>query len=286
VNQTLSRFAINQITTPRWNMAQAIDGYARHGVPGIAVWRHFMEDYGVANTRRHLKSADLWVASLCTSAWFNVTSAAEMRRVVAVNRGLLDAAAEIGAPTLVMVVGGLPLDDGQCDKNIDAQRQRVREALHELLPHARATGVTLGLEPLHPMYAGDRSVLSTLHLANQWCNELGEGSAIVADVYHCWWDPAFASGLRDAGPKRIATFHLSDWLIPTRNLRDRGMVGDGVIDLPRIRDWLDDIGYDGCFELEIFSELDWWQHDPDETVAIAIERCAPYVAPRSVAPRH
>ncbi|OZI31153.1 xylose isomerase [Bordetella genomosp. 10] len=272
----LSRFAINQITTPKWDMAQAIDGYARHGVHGIAVWRHFMEAYGVAATRRHLRSAGMWVASLCTSEWMNVETEEQMRRAIEINRQLLDAAAEIEAPCLMMVVGGMP----PTQKNIDAQRERVREALHELVPYARSAGVKLGLEPLHPMYAGDRSVLNTLRMANDLCDELGEGAAIVPDVYHCWWDPEFETELRRAGPERIATFHYCDWLVPTRNLRDRGMVGDGVIDIRRIRSWLDSLEYDGCFELEIFSELDWWQRDPDETVAIAIERCAPYVASR------
>ena len=276
----LSRFAINQITTPKWNLPQAIDGYARHGVHGIAVWRSFMEAYGVAATRRHLRAADMWVASLCTSEWLNVASPDEMARAVDTNKRLLDNAAEIGAPCLMMVVGGVPAHD----KNLARQRSRVRDALHELVQHARKVGVRLGLEPLHPMYAGDRSVLNTLAMANDLCDELGEGAAVVPDVYHCWWDPEFEAQLRRAGPKRIVTFHYCDWLVPTRNLRDRGMVGDGVIDIPRIRTWLDDIGYDGCFELEIFSELDWWQRDPDETVRVAIERCAPYVHPREQRP--
>jgi sugar phosphate isomerase/epimerase len=272
----LSRFAINQITTPAWSLPQAIDGYTRHGIHGIAVWRQFLEDYGVAAARKHLRSADMWVASLCTSEWLNVASPEERARAIDVNRRLLDAAAEIGAPCLMMVVGGLP----QQDKDLAGQRERVREALHALLPHARATGVKLGLEPLHPMYAGDRSVLNTIKAANDLCDELGEGAALVPDVYHCWWDPEFEAQLRRAGPKRIATFHYCDWLVPTRNLRDRGMVGDGVIDLARVRSWLDDIGYDGCFELEIFSELDWWQRDPDETVAVAVQRCLPFVHAR------
>ncbi|WP_028603396.1 sugar phosphate isomerase/epimerase family protein [Ottowia thiooxydans] len=272
----LSRFSINQITTPSWNMPQAIDGYARHGVHGIAVWRNFMEEYGVAATRQHLRSADMWVASLCTSEWLNVTSPEEMAGAIDTNRRLLDNAAEIGAPCLMMVVGGVQPND----KDIAGQRARVREALHVLVRHARQVGVKLGLEPLHPMYAGDRSVLNTLKMANDLCDELGEGAAVVPDVYHCWWDPDFEAQLRRAGPDRIATFHYCDWLVPTRNLRDRGMVGDGVVDIPRIRSWLDAIGYDGCFELEIFSELDWWKRDPDETVRIAIERCAPYVQPR------
>jgi sugar phosphate isomerase/epimerase len=274
-DQDLSRFAINQITTPKWTLPQAIEGYARHGVHGIAVWRHFLDDYGVAATARHLKEADMWVASFCTSAWMNETDPLAFRRTIEANRRIIDAAAEIGAPCVVMVVGGLP----KGDKDIAAQRARVRDALVELAPHAAAAGVKLGLEPLHPMYAGDRSVLNLITGCNDLCDELGQASALVPDVYHCWWDPAFEAELRRAGPERIVTFHLCDWLVPTRNLRDRGMVGDGVIDIGRIRGWLDDLRYDGPFELELFSELDWWERDPDETVRIAIERCAPYVGP-------
>ncbi|MGF7135893.1 sugar phosphate isomerase/epimerase [Paraburkholderia sp. EB58] len=269
----LSRFAINQITTPKWSMPEAIDGYARQGVHGIAVWRNFLEDYGVAQTRRELNAHDMWVPSLCTSEWLNISVTRNMSTAIDINRRLLDAAAEIGAGCLMMVVGGIPPDS----KDIQGQRERVRDALLELLPHARQTGVKLGLEPLHPMYAGDRSLLNSLRVANDLCDELGEGAGVVADVYHCWWDPVFEQEIRRAGPARILSFHYCDWLVPTRNLRDRGMVGDGVIDIPRIKGWLDDIGYGGPFELEIFSELDWWTRPPEETVRVAIERCTPYV---------
>jgi sugar phosphate isomerase/epimerase len=129
------------------------------------------------------------------------------------------------------------------------------------------------------MYAGDRSVLNLISVANDLCDELDDAAALVPDVYHCWWDPAFERELRRAGRHRIVTFHYCDWLVPTRNLRDRGMVGDGVVDIARIRGWLDDIGYEGPFELEIFSELDWWTRAPEETLRIAIERCAPFVGP-------
>jgi len=217
----------------------------------------------------------MWVASLCTSAWLNKRGEQDFREAIDANKRILDAAATIAAPCVVMVVGGLP--DG--DKDIAGQRARVRDALFELAPYAASVGVKLGLEPLHPMYAGDRSVLNLISHANDLCDELGEAAALVPDVYHCWWDPAFESELRRAGKNRIITFHYCDWLASTRNLRDRGMVGDGVVDIPRIRGWLDDIGYEGPFELEIFSELDWWERDPNETVQIAIERCAPHVGP-------
>jgi sugar phosphate isomerase/epimerase len=257
-------------------MAQAIEGYRRHGVNGIAVWRHFLDDYGVAATARHLRDAAMWVASLCTSAWVNETDPARYRAVIDDNRRIIDQAAAIGAPCVVMVMGGLP----RGDKDLAGQRRRIHDALAELAPYAVSRGVQLGLEPLHPMYCGDRSALNLIAGANDLIDELGDAAtSLVADVYHCWWDPAFEQELRRAGKKRIVTFHLCDWLVPTRNLRDRGMVGDGIVDLARIRGWLDDIGYDGPFELEIFSELDWWERDPEDTVRIAVERCAPFVGP-------
>lgn len=275
VRRDLSRFAINQITTPNWTMPQAIDGYAGQGVGGIACWRSHVDEYGVERTARHIRDAGLWVASLCTSAWLNVTAEANFQAAIEENRRILDEAAAIGAPCVVMVVGGLPAGS----KDIMGQRARVRDALHTLAPHARSVGVKLGLEPLHPMYAGDRSVLNSIKTANDLCDELGDAAGLVPDVYHCWWDPAFEAELRRAGPARILTFHYCDWLVPTRNMRDRGMVGDGVVDIPRIRGWLDDIGYAGKFELELFSELDWWNRPGEETVRIGIERCAPHVGP-------
>jgi sugar phosphate isomerase/epimerase len=271
----LSRFAVNQITTPAWSMGDAIEGYAREGLGGIAVWRHFLDDYGTARTARHIKEAGLWVASLCTSAWLNAPDEAGLRAAIRDNVRILNQAAEIGAPCVVMVIGGLPAGS----KDLAGQRERVREALHELLPHARRAGVRLGLEPLHPMYAGDRSVLNTVRQVNDLCDELGEGAGLVPDVYHCWWDPDFHAELRRAGSGRVLTFHYCDWLVPTRNMRDRGMVGDGVADIPLIRSWLDGIGYAGPFELEIFSELDWWKRDPLETIRVGIERCLPHVGP-------
>ncbi|CDX33802.1 Xylose isomerase domain protein TIM barrel [Mesorhizobium sp. SOD10] len=272
----LSRFAINQITTPKWSMPQAIEGYRRHGVRGIAVWRNFLDDYGLKLTAKHLRDAGMWVASLCTSAWVNESDPALYRKSIAENRRIIDQAAAIGAPCVVMVMGGLP----KGDKDLGAQRRRIHDALAELAPHAASAGVKLGLEPLHPMYCGDRSAMNLISDVNELIDELGaDATSLVPDVYHCWWDPAFERELRRAGRNRIITFHYCDWLVPTRNLRDRGMVGDGCVDIARVRGWLDDIGYAGPFELEIFSELDWWQRDPEQTVKIAIERCGPFVGP-------
>lgn len=272
----LSRFAINQITTRDWTLAQAVDGYARAGVRGIGAWVQYVDDAGTAAAARLIREAGLFVPCLCTTAWVNLADSTAYRAALAENRRRLDMAAEIGANTLVVVPGGLATGE----RDLAAARRRVAEALAELLPYARSVGVALGLEPLHPMYAADRSCLSTFAHCLDLCEMLGTGAGIVADVYHCWWDPNFIAGLEKAGPDRILTFHLCDWLVPTRDVyQDRGMVGDGVIDIAGYRAVLDRIGYDGPFEIEIFSKLDWWLRDGAETTRIAVERCAPFVSP-------
>lgn len=277
MTRDLSRFAINQITTRDWTLAQAVDGYARAGVGGIGVWTDYVDAVGASQASRMIRDAGLFAPCLCTSAWMNLTDAAAMRAALEENRRRLDMAAELGAATLVVVPGGLATGE----KDLPGARARVADALAELLPYARQTGVALGLEPLHPMYCGDRSCLNTFAQCLDLVETLGAGTGIVADVYHCWWDPEFEAGLRKAGPQRILTFHLCDWLVPTRDVyQDRGMVGDGVIDIARYRAILDDIGYDGPFEIEIFSKLDWWLRDGHETVAISVERCMPFVASR------
>lgn len=278
----LSRFAINQITTRDWTLEQAVDGYARRGVAGIGVWVNYLDAYGVAQGARLIRDAGLFVPCLCTSAWVNIADRAGFDAAIDENRRRIDAAAAIGAACLVVVPGGLATGE----KDLAAARSRVLGALETLLPHARDAGVRLGLEPLHPMYAADRSCLNTFAQCLDLCRRLGEGTGIVADTYHSWWDPAFVPGLREAGPGDILTFHLCDWLVPTRDIyHDRGMIGDGVIDFGAYRTVLDEMGYDGPFEIELFSKLDWWLRDGDETVAVSIERCAPFVGGRPEASR-
>lgn len=277
-----SRFAINQITTPSLTLAQAVETYARQGVGGIGVWTQFLDGTTPAAAARMIRDAGLFVPCLCTSAWVNLSDKAAFQAALDENRRRLDAAHALGARCLVVVPGGLATGE----KDISAARRRVEDALFALLPHAQAAGVALGLEPLHPMYAAERSCLNTFRHCLDLVTALGEGTGIVADVYHCWWDPDFPDGLRRAGPESILTFHLCDWLVPTRDVyQDRGMVGDGVIDIAFYRCLLDEIGYDGPFEIEIFSKLDWWLRDPEETTRISLERCAPFVAPRVAATR-
>lgn len=273
----LSRFAINQITTPNWTLDEAVDGYARQGVGGIGVWMNYLDAAGVARASKIIRDAGLFVPCLCTTAWVNLSDKTAFDAAIVENRRRLDAAADIGARTLVVVPGGLATGE----RNLVSARARVEEALAILVEHAREIGVALGLEPLHPMYAADRSCLSTFTHCLDLCERLGAGTGIVADTYHCWWDPYFPQGLREAGAERILTFHLGDWLVPTRDVyQDRGMIGDGVIDFSIYRTLLDEIGYDGPFEIELFSKLDWWTREGEETVRVSIERCAPLVGAR------
>lgn len=264
------RLSINQATTrPQWTLAEAIDGYARHGVPGISVWRDKLAECGVEAAARRLRDAGLTVTGLCRGGMFTAADEAGRRAALDDNRRAVDEAAAIAARCLVLVVGGL----APGSKDLAGARARVRDGLAALLPHARAAGMPLAIEPLHPMYAADRACVNTMRQANDFCDALGTGIGIAVDVYHVWWDPALEREIRRAGRDRLLAFHVCDWLVPTTDLLlDRGMMGDGVIDIPRIRGWMEAAGYEGFCEVEIFSAGNWWKRDPDEVVRVCVER--------------
>jgi sugar phosphate isomerase/epimerase len=171
----------------------------------------------------------------------------------------------------VLVVGGLPAGS----KDLIGARNQVRDGIAAILPEARAAGVPLAIEPLHPMQVAERACINTLEQALNLCDILGEGLGVAVDVYHVWWDPKLQSQIERAGKQRLLAYHVCDWLSPTRDLfNDRGMMGDGVIDLRRIRSWVQAAGYRGFQEVEIFSELDWWKRDPDQVLEICKQRSA------------
>ena len=263
--------SINQVTTlEQWSLRQAIEGYARHGVPAIGVWRDKLNEIGVAAAARLLREAGLRVSAYCVGGLFTAPGEAAFRARLDEGRRMIDEAAAIGAACAVMISGGLA--DGS--KDLAGARARSLEGLAALLPDARAAGVRLAIEPLHPMLCAARSVLTTLGMANDWCERLGGGEelGIVIDVYNIWWDPDLEAEIARAGP-RIAAFQVCDWLAETTDLRlDRGMPGDGVIDIPAIRTLVEDAGYAGYREIEIFSARDWWRRDPDEVVRTVKER--------------
>ena len=249
----------------QWNLAQIIDGCARHGIRGISPWRDQLGAMGVKAAAQAIRAHGLTVTGLCRGGFF---TAKDWRDD---NRRAIEEAHELGAQCLVLVVGGLLPGS----KDLLKSRKAVRDGIAEILPEASKAGVPLAIEPLHPMQAAERACINTLEQALDLCDELGEGLGVAVDVYHVWWDPKLENQIQRAGKKRLLAYHICDWLVPTRDLlNDRGMMGDGVIDLPRIRSCVAAAGYAGFQEVEIFSELDWWKRDPDEVLRVCKERAA------------
>ena len=256
--------SLNTATVKKqWNLAQMIEGCARHGIRGISPWRDQVAEMGLNKAITSIKNHGLTVTGLCRGGFF---TAKDWRDD---NLRAIDEAHALGAQCLVLVVGGLLPES----KDLAGSRQRVKEGIAAVLPEARKAGVLLAIEPLHPMQAAERACVNTLEQALDLCDELGEGLGVAVDVYHVWWDPKLEQQIRRAGKKRILAYHICDWLVPTRDLlNDRGMMGDGVIDLPLIRSWVEGVGYSGFHEVEIFSELDWWKRDPDEVLRVCKQR--------------
>jgi sugar phosphate isomerase/epimerase len=248
----------------QWTLAQIIDGCARHQITGISPWRDQVGQMGLAQAAKAIRANGLTVTGLCRGGFFTAPDWLDD------NRRAVEEAHELGAQCLVLVVGGL----SSGSKDLRGARRQVRDAIAMLLPEARAAKVPLAIEPLHPMQAAERACINTLEQALDICDELGDGIGVACDVYHVWWDPKLESQIQRAG-KRVLGYHICDWLVPTRDLlNDRGMMGDGVIDLPLIRSWVERAGYTGFQEVEIFSELDWWRRDPDEVLRTCVERSA------------
>ena len=263
--------SINQVTLmQQWSLRQAIEGLARHGLRGISIWRDKLHEMPLEEAVRLVGDHGMTVSGLCFAGLITSPDRAEAAKARDEVRRAIDEAAALGARCLVFVAGGVD----PRDKDIRSARGRALDGLASLVPHARAAGVRLGLEPLHPMICATRSVLSTIKLANEWCDALGaeDTVGIAVDTYAVWWDPELEAGIARAG-KRICAFHISDWLPDTQDLRlDRGMMGDGVIDIPAIRRMVEAAGYTGQREVEIFSARNWWTRDADEVVRVIRER--------------
>lgn len=260
-----NRLSINTATVrQQWNLEQIIDGCARHDIRGISPWRDQVQALGLQQTAQRIRSNELFVSGYCRGGMFPGVDAQARRAADEDNRRAVDEALALNAACLVLVVGGLPGES----KDLAGARSQVRDGLGRLLEYARSVGMPLAIEPLHPMYAADRACVNTLEQANDLCDELGDdGLGIAVDLYHTWWDPKFYAELERAGRKRILAFHLCDWLVPTRDLlNDRGMMGDGVIDIRAARLAVEALGFTGAHEVEIFSAHNWWQRDPDEVL--------------------
>lgn len=247
----LQRLSFNQMTADPWSLEQVVRNCSKSGVPYIGVWRHKLGgDAGAASAM--IRREGLRVSSLCRGGWFSAPTAEERRERVADNRRAIEEAAVLGAPVLVIVSGpahGQTLEDA---------RATVMDGLLEVLPDAERAGVTLGIEPLHPMYAAERSVVVTLKQANDMAEQLSSPAAgVVVDVFHVWWDPEVMHEIERARGK-IVGFHVSDWPVPLPGiLMGRAMMGDGVIELRKLRRAVEATGYNGPIEVEIFNEEIW-----------------------------
>ena len=259
----------------QWNVIQAAEACARLGIPAVDPWRDQVAAVGLGEAVRAIKDNGLRVSGYCRGGMFPAPDAAGRQAAIDDNKRAIDEAAALGADCLVLVVGGLP----KGSRNIGAARQMVADGIAAVLPHARANKMPIAIEPLHPMYAGDRACVNTLAQALDMAEQLGTDVGVAIDTYHVWWDPDLEVQIARAGKaKRIFAYHVCDWLVPTRDLLlDRGMMGDGVIDLPRIGGWIDRAGYRGLTEVEIFSSLDWWTRPGEEVLRTCIER---YIATR------
>jgi sugar phosphate isomerase/epimerase len=254
----------------QWTLREAVEACARHGIRAVDPWRDQVATAGLDESVRVIKANGMRVTGYCRGGMFPAADEAGRRSAIEDNMRAIDEAAALGAECLVLVVGGLP----KGMRDIDAARGMVMDGIAAILPHARACKVPIAIEPLHPMYAADRACVNTLAQALDLCDFLGDGTGVAIDTYHVWWDPTLEAQIARAGAaKRILAYHICDWLVPTRDmLTDRGMMGDGVIDLPRIRQWVQNAGYRGLIEVEIFSAENWWKKPGDEVLGTCIER--------------
>lgn len=260
-------------------LTDILDAVARHGIPAISPWRDQVAAVGLKTVSAQVKALGLQLSGYCRGGMFPAVDAAGLQAARDDNRRAVDEACELGAPCLVLVVGALPgaLAGQAAHKDIARSRQQVTDGIAELLEYAKTAGMPLAIEPLHPMYAADRACINTMEQALDVCDALDPSRSgalgVAVDVYHVWWDPKLQDQIARAGKSRLLAFHVCDWLTPTTDLlNDRGMMGDGVIDIPRIRGWVEAQGFAGFSEVEIFSTGNWWKRDHDEVLTTCIAR--------------
>ncbi len=264
----LQRCSLNSVTVPGLDLRRLLDAAVSHGIGHVAPWRHLIEPHGARTARHMIDELGLRVSSLCRGGSFTGVDAAERQAAVDDNFRAIDDAAAIGAPMLVLVCGGV------VGKDVSGSFGMVRDGIGAVLGHAHASGVSLGIEPLHPMMALDRSVIARVDDALRIIGELGspDGLGVVVDAYHVWWDLTLDEQL-DRAAGRVLGFHVSDWVLPlTGGLTSgRGMMGDGCIDLPGLSAKLGQLGYAGPVEVEVISD-EWASRDADHVLNTVVRR--------------
>jgi sugar phosphate isomerase/epimerase len=262
----------------QWRLDRIIDECARRGIRAISPWRDQVADVGLETVARLLRTTGVGLSGYCRGGFYPAANTAGLTAALEDNRRAVDEARALDAPCLVLVVGSLPgaLQGVPAYTDIARARGEVRDGIAATLEYARTVGMPLAIEPLHPMQAAERACINTLEQALDLCDELDPERSgmlgVAVDVYHVWWDPKLHAQIRRAGAKRLLAYHVCDWLAPTRDLlNDRGMMGDGVIELKTIRREMESAGYAGLCEVEIFSE-DWWSRPGEEVLDTCIQR--------------
>ncbi len=275
----LRHLSINTATLRKQLALPAIvEACVARGIGAICPWRDQVHAAGLAAVAKQVKAAGLAVSGDCRGGFFPAADAAGLRAALEDNRKAVDEAKALGAACLVLVVGSLPgaLAGKPTSKDIGLARAQVLDGIAATLEYAKGVGMPLAVEPLHPMQAAERACINTLGHALDLCDALDPGRTgalgVALDVYHCWWDPKLESQIARAGQKRLLAYHVCDWLVPTRDLlNDRGMMGDGIVELRKIRAWVEAAGYTGAIEVEIFSDH-WWARPADEVLDTCIAR--------------
>lgn len=282
--QDLARLSINEATVKYATVPQVVRLCVDHGIESVGLWRENVAEAGLEAAARLVAESGLRVSSLCRGGFFTALDPAERRAAMASNRAAIDEAAALGAPTLVLVAGGLSAGE----RSLPAARDRARRAIAELVPYARDRAVNLSIEPMHPVFAAGRGVVSTLgqalDIAESFTDRLDDGRpvvSVVVDTYHVFWDPDLPAQVRRAGlGGRIASYQVGDWQEPLAadTLLSRGYMGDGAIDFQEITRQVVDAGYTGDIEVEIFRQ-EIWDDDPGTVVSTVADRFAKLVAP-------
>ncbi len=256
----LSQLCIHTITTKPWSIDTAVNHFSKAGVKGITVWRDALEGRNIKQTRALIKNAGLSIVSLCRGGFFPAKDVAKRKVAIVDNKKAIEEAAQLGAPMIVLVCGADPT------QSLEDSRKQIRDGIAAILPEAKAAGVKLAIEPLHPMYADTRSAINTLAQANDMAVELNSPFVGVAvDVYHLWWDPALEQEIKRCGTNNhLFAFHICDWNVPTTDfLLDRAIMGEGCIPVRKIRSWVEATGFNGFNEVEIFSTK-FWKEDQSQ----------------------
>jgi sugar phosphate isomerase/epimerase len=265
--EDLSRLCIHTITTKPWNIEEAAKHYAASGVKGITVWRDALAGRKIRETADMLRDNGLSIVSLCRGGFFPGAEKEKRKAAIDDNRKAIEEAFELGTDKIVLVCGADPAQP------LKESRKQIFEGISSLLTDAKAAGVKLAIEPLHPMYADTRSAINTLAQANDMAESIDSKYVGVAvDVYHLWWDPGLKKEIIRCGKnKNILAFHICDWKSPTVDmLNDRGLMGEGCIPIRKIRSWVEEAGFNGFIEVEIFSNI-YWKQDQGEFLNKIIE---------------